>query len=244
MIMSALAERLDAVRAEIAAACRRANRSPDSVTLIAVSKSQPSAVIQEAMRCGQLDFGENRVEEALEKIAEIGSAVTWHMIGHVQSRKAKDVVALFDYVHSLDSARLAERYARLLADGGRGDARPFRVLIEVNISGEPSKHGVLAADWQHNRAVRETLWSEVRLMVGLPQVQIEGLMTIAPIVSDPEQARPYFAALRALRDAFADDFPQASWGALSMGMSDDYTVAIEEGATHVRIGRAIFGERR
>ncbi|MFQ3535126.1 MAG: YggS family pyridoxal phosphate-dependent enzyme [Aggregatilineales bacterium] len=242
--MSDLAQRLQAVRREIDDACRRAGRSTDSVTLIAVSKTHPSAIIWEAIRCGQIDFGESRVEEGLQKIAEIGSAATWHMIGHVQSRKARDVVALFDYVHSLDSGRLAERYARLLADGGRGDARPFRALIEVNISGEPSKHGVLAANWQHNRAVRQTLWAEVRQMVGLPQVQIEGLMTIAPIVSQPEQARPYFASLRALRDALADDFPQANWRYLSMGMSDDYTVAIEEGATHVRIGRAIFGERR
>lgn len=171
--MSDLAERLEAVRREIDAACRRVGRPTESVTLIAVSKTHSSATIQEAMRYGQLDFGESRVEEALEKIAEIGSAATWHMIGHVQSRKARDVVALFDYVHSLDSSRLAERYARLLADGGRGDARPFRVLIEVNISGEPNKHGVLAADWQHNRAVRQILWSEVRLMVGLPLVQIE-----------------------------------------------------------------------
>ncbi|MDW8297718.1 MAG: YggS family pyridoxal phosphate-dependent enzyme [Anaerolineae bacterium] len=241
--MSDLAQRLEAVRREIADACRRVGRSPDSVTLVAVSKTQPSAVILEAIRHGQLDFGENRVEEALEKIAEIGSAAKWHMIGHVQSRKARDVVALFDYVHSLDSARLAERYARLLAEGGRGDARPFRVLIEVNISGEPSKYGVLAANWQHNRAVRQTLWSEVQRMVGLPLVQVEGLMTMAPVVSEPEQARPYFASLRLLRDALADDFPQANWHMLSMGMSDDYTVAIEEGATHVRIGRAIFGER-
>jgi pyridoxal phosphate enzyme (YggS family) len=241
--MSELAERLEAVRREIEAACRRAGHPTDSVTLVAVSKTHASATIREAIRYGQLDFGESRVEEALEKIAEIGSAAVWHMIGHVQSRKARDVVALFDYVHSLDSARLAERYARLLADGGRGDARPFRVLIEVNISGEPSKHGVLAANWQHNRAVRQALWAEIQRMIGLPLVQVEGLMTIAPIVSDPEQARPYFASLRALRDALADDFPQADWHSLSMGMSDDYTVAIEEGATHVRIGRAIFGER-
>ncbi len=126
--MSTLAERLEAVRQEIAAACRRVNRSPDLVTLIAVSKAQPSAVIQEAMRYGQLDFGENRVEEALEKIAEIGSAATWHMIGHVQSRKARDVVALFDYVHSLDSARSGRA---LCALAGRRRARrrtPFSRL--------------------------------------------------------------------------------------------------------------------
>ncbi|MCE7947113.1 MAG: YggS family pyridoxal phosphate-dependent enzyme [Chloroflexi bacterium CFX4] len=241
-MMSALAERLEAVRLEIAAACHRANRSTDSVTLIAVSKTHPSSVIQEAISYGQLDFGESRVEEALRKISEIGGAATWHMIGHVQSRKAKDVIALFDCVHSLDSARLAERYARLLAEGVR-DSRPFRALIEVNISGELTKSGVQAANWQDNRAVRETLWAEVRQMVGLPRVEVEGLMTIAPIVSDPEQARPYFASLRALRDALAEDFPQATWDCLSMGMTDDYPIAIEEGATHIRVGRAIFGER-
>lgn len=236
-----LAGRLDAVRSRIAAACARAGRDPESVMLVAVSKTHPPETLLEAIACGQLHFGENRVEEAAGKIAAVNAGaaqpVTWHMVGHVQSRKAREAVALFDWIHSLDNVRLAERYARLAAE------RPIRLLLEVNISGEISKYGLAAHGWERDRHIRESLWADIRHMIEQPGLKISGLMTMAPIADDPEQVRPVFAGLRRLRDALASDFPASAWDVLSMGMTDDYEVAIEEGATLVRIGRAIFGPR-
>ncbi|GAB4551310.1 MAG: YggS family pyridoxal phosphate-dependent enzyme [Anaerolineae bacterium] len=240
--MSALAERLELVRQKISDACRRANRAPNAVTLVAVSKTHPIATLQEAISYGQIHFGENRVEEAAGKIEAMGRGVVWHMIGHIQSRKAKDVLSLFEYVHSLDSSKLAERFSRLIGEG-QGNWQPLHIFLEINVSGELSKSGLMAAKWQDNRAVREALWAEVRQIAALPYLQLEGVMTMAPVVEQADQARPVFASLRELRDALAADFPQHSWEHLSMGMTDDYEVAIEEGATMVRIGRAIFGER-
>ncbi|MCC7447402.1 MAG: YggS family pyridoxal phosphate-dependent enzyme [Anaerolineae bacterium] len=244
MAVSTIADRLAAVRAAIAAACARANRPVDSVTLIAVSKTHPPDMLLEAIACGQAHFGENRIEEAAGKIAAVQAQtnvpLTWHMIGHVQSRKARDVVAAFDVIHSLDSLKLAERYARFVDELKRP---PVSVLLEVNVSGEDSKSGFDGSRWQTDQSQRESLWSDIRRIIELPGLRVWGLMTMAPIVDDPEQARPVFTALRALRDALAQDFPQADWSTLSMGMTDDYPVAIEEGATMVRIGRAIFGER-
>jgi hypothetical protein len=231
------------VRATIADACARADRPVEAVTLVAVSKTHSPAAIIEAARCGLAHFGENRIEEASRKIPEVNRDVphllTWHMVGHVQSRKAEDVVATFDLIHSLESVKLAERYSRFAAAAGR----TTRVLLEVNVSGEDSKSGFDAVDWAQDPIKRQALWAAVRQITGLPHVQVEGLMTMAPIVEDAEQARPVFSALRTLRDALAADFPAAVWSTLSMGMTDDYPVAIEEGATMVRIGRAIFGDR-
>jgi pyridoxal phosphate enzyme (YggS family) len=241
---STLAQRLAAVRAEIAAACSRAGRPADSVTLVAVSKTHPPEVVLEAVAAGQLDFGENRVEEAVPKMAAVGqlssAPLRWHMIGHVQSRKAQEIVHHFEMVHSLDSVKLAERYARFSAER----SQPLKALLEVNISGEESKAGFAAQRWQSDAAQRETLWADIRRILQLPMLEVGGLMTMAPIVDDPEQTRPVFAALRQLRDALQNDFPDGIWSQLSMGMTDDYPIAIEEGATIVRIGRAIFGERR
>jgi pyridoxal phosphate enzyme (YggS family) len=245
-----LAERLTAVRAEIAAACVRAGRPADAVTLIAVSKTHPAATLLDAIACGQTHFGENRIEEATDKIDAVNATLaaassahpplTWHMIGHVQSRKARDVIARFDCIHSLDSVKLAERYSRFAMEL----ERPVTVLLEINISGEASKSGFSAAHWQTDRSA---LWEAIGHIIALPGLRIGGLMTIAPVVAEPEQARPIFAGLRQLRDALAADFspdsPGIGWESLSMGMSDDFGVAIEEGATLVRIGRAIFGPR-
>jgi pyridoxal phosphate enzyme (YggS family) len=161
------------------------------------------------------------------------------MIGHVQSRKAQEVIGAFDCIHSLDSLKLAERYSRFAVESGRDVA----VLLEVNVSGEESKSGFEASGWKHNRTQRESLWNDIRRIIELPGLHVDGLMTMAPVVEQMEQVRPVFAELRGLREALAADFPAASWKALSMGMTDDYPVAIEEGATLVRIGRAIFGAR-
>jgi len=165
-------------------------------------------------------------------------AVTWHMIGHIQSRKARDVVPLFSVVHSVDSLKLADKLARLAVEkDGQLD-----VLLEVNVSGEASKSGLNAANWSTDTTVRALIWREVEAIVALPGLRVRGLMTMAPIVEDMEQTRPVFAALAGLRTALVESLG-VPLPDLSMGMTDDYPVAIEEGATLVRVGRAIFGQR-
>lgn len=236
-------QRVQAVRAEIATACQRAGRSPDEVTLVAISKQHSPAAVVAAIEAGVRHLGENRVEEALGKIKDVAALtatpVQWHMVGRVQERKARHVVSGFAMLHSLDSVRLAQRLDHYLTL--RGDT--LDVLLEVNVSGEDSKAGWSALNWAQNAAQRRALWDDVAVIAALPGLRIRGLMTMAPIVSDPEETRPVFARLRALRDALAADFPATTWDDLSMGMTDDYPVAIEEGATLVRIGRAVFGPR-
>lgn len=242
-----IAANLERVRGQIAAAAQRAGRNPAEVVLVAVTKTQPLAAVQAAYRAGVRHFGENRVEEGGPKQAELaawlaqagaGEPPTWHMIGHVQHRKAGQALQ-FDLIHSVDSLRLAERLARLAAP----DERPVRILLECNVSGEESKAGFALSDWPTDRSVRAEFFSMVREISRLPHLVIEGLMTMAPIVADAEDARPVFASLHALRAALRQELPDLAWTHLSMGMTDDHAVAIEEGATLVRIGRAIFGER-
>jgi len=237
-----IAQNLNDVREIIERACARSNRDAASVTLVAVSKTHPPEAVLEAVRAGMQHFGENRVEEGVTKIPavsrQVGVPLTWHMVGHIQSRKAKDVLPLFQVVHSVDSMKLAEKLSRLAVEqGGKLDA-----LIEVNVSGEASKSGLDAAGWSTDAAVRERLFQEIEQMLRLPGLNVRGLMTMAPIVERAEQARPVFAGLARLREELAS-VCQAALPDLSMGMTDDYPVAIEEGATMVRIGRAIFGER-
>jgi pyridoxal phosphate enzyme (YggS family) len=196
----------------------------------------------EAVAAGLQHFGENRVEEGGTKIPAVNQRssvpLTWHMIGHIQSRKAKDVLPLFQLVHSVDSLKLADKLSRLAVEAGK----PLDVLLEMNVSGETSKSGLEAYRWQDNRAVREQLWQEIGNILALPGLTVRGLMTMAPIVEEIEQTRPVFASLASLREVLAGTF-KVALPDLSMGMTDDYPVAIEEGATLVRIGRAIFGER-
>jgi pyridoxal phosphate enzyme (YggS family) len=244
-----LAENIKRVREQITAACARAGRDPSEVTLVAVSKTWPAEAVVEAYRLGLRDFGENRVEEAEEKIPNTKSQISnlrslisdlrppiWHLVGHLQSRKTRETVALFDVVHSVDSVKLAEKLSRLCVEAGR----VMPILLECNVSGEASKYGFVVKD----DAGKGRLMADVEAIAALPGVRIEGLMTVAPIVADAEETRPIFRALCRLRDGLAARFPQASWQHLSMGMTDDYTTAVEEGATLVRIGRAIFGERQ
>jgi len=241
-----IADNLEHVRGSIAAACARAGRNPADVTLIAVSKTHPPALLLEAAAAGVQHFGENRVEEAESKIPRVTAALvetgraapTWHMIGHIQSRKAKEIPPLFQVVHSVDTVKLAEKLARLVEER---DQR-LDVLLEINISGEASKGGFAASGWARDPAVRDQVWADVRQIAALPALNVRGLMTMAPIVPAMEDARPVFTGLRLLRDALAESLGLALPD-LSMGMTDDYPVAIEEGATLVRIGRAIFGER-
>lgn len=247
-----LAERIGRVQERVAAAARRAGRDPAEVTLVAVSKTQPAEVVAAACAAGMRLFGENRVEEAGPKAQAVAAllapapAPAWHMIGHLQSRKAADVLSWASMVHSVDSAKLATRLSRALQvrdDGVSQSGRLWHsetaeavttempILLEINVAGEQSKYGLAPAE----------VPVVVAAIADLPGLRIEGLMTMAPIVSDPELARPVFASLRRLRDELARSFPALSWRHLSMGMTDDFEVAIEEGATLVRIGRAIFG---
>ena len=240
--MNNIAANVQQVQECIAQACVRVGRSPEAVRLVAVSKTQPPAAVLAAAAAGVRHFGENRVEEAQGKIpavnAEAPASLTWHMVGHIQSRKARDVLPLFQWVHSVDSIRLASRLSALAV----ALERSLVVLLEVNVSGEASKYGLDAAGWESDRQVRRRVVDEVAQMLALPGLNVCGLMTMAPIVSDMEQTRPIFASLARLRAALveAHGVPLPD---LSMGMTDDYPVAVEEGATLVRIGRAIFGER-
>ncbi|MFI5184245.1 MAG: YggS family pyridoxal phosphate-dependent enzyme [Vicinamibacteria bacterium] len=224
-------DRVAAVREQIARAAARAGRSPEDVALVAVSKTFPAAAVREAFETGLRVFGENKVQEAEGKIAALGDLVAqgarFHLVGHLQGNKAKKAAALFECVHSVDGADLGRRLAAA-AEGGRA----LRVLVQVDLAGEATKHGVAEGD------LLQTLES----MRGLTSLRVEGLMILPPLAPDPAAARPYFRRLRELRDqALARGFLEG--GELSMGMSHDLEVAIEEGATLVRVGTALFGER-
>jgi pyridoxal phosphate enzyme (YggS family) len=213
---------IEAVRQRITSACQRADRSPDEVTIVAVTKTvEPPAIIA-AFKSGIRHFGENRVQEAVAKIgqlSELQPRPTWHMVGHLQSNKAKVAVELFDIIHSIDSVKLAGVISR-------HTRKVLPILLEVNVSGEASKSGFSVAEVE----------PALEVISHLPQLEIKGLMTIAPLVSDAERVRPVFRQLRSLRDSLGLEH-------LSTGMTDDFEVAIEEGATLIRTGRAIFGER-
>lgn len=240
--MDTIAARIAATQERVAAAARRSGRAPDAVRLVGVTKTHPPELVAEALAAGLRDFGENRVQEAQGKIAALEGqrdAIRWHLIGHLQSNKARRAAELFDLVHSVDSAHLA----RALARGAAGRAAPLPVLLQVNVSGEASKDGFALAGWDARPDVLNAFFGEVDQVLALPELAVQGLMTIAPWGDDPQAARPTFRAARRLRDALAKQFPAASWDALSMGMTDDFEVAIEEGATIVRVGRAIFGSR-
>jgi hypothetical protein len=240
-------ENLQNVHERIAEAALRAGRDPDAIRLVAVSKTFPVDAILMAWRLGQRDFGENRPREGARKVQEVAAQLdleaearpTWHMIGHIQSRKTDIIAEHFDTVHSLDRMKIARRLSRLMVEA----AREMPVLIECNVSGEASKYGYDLANWQDDADVRAAFFDEVTALLELPGLCVEGLMTMAPLADDPETVRPVFASLRALRGALRERFPGVEWRHLSMGMTDDFEVAVEEGATMLRIGRAIFGER-
>jgi len=242
-----IAANLISIRERIAAAARRAGRSPDEVMLLAVSKTHPVALIEQALAAGQRDFGENLVEEAWAKFGDATSATASptppsssefpqaarprpHLIGPIQSRKAALAVACRPaLIHAVDRLKIARRLDRFAAEAGL----VLEVLLEVNVAGEASKFGFTP----------EAVGREAEAILALPHLRVRGLMTIPPYVPDPQAARPHFAALRGLRDQLAQRYPQADWRTLSMGMSHDFETAIEEGATIVRVGTAIFGSR-
>ncbi len=221
-------QRVDAVRARIAAACARSGRTPDSVQLIAISKTHPPESVEAVARCGISVFGENKVQEAGAKIPLCPSNLTWHLVGHLQSNKVKPAVELFDTIHSVDSQKLMELIDRACDAAGRR----MKVLVEVNVSGEASKFGMKP----------ESVPAVLEAAGKLPRIDLVGVMTMPPFTEDPQKARPHFLALRNLRDEWQTRFgiplPQ-----LSMGMSHDFEIAIEEGATMVRVGTSLFGAR-
>jgi hypothetical protein len=224
-----IAANLAQVRERIAAAARAAGRDPSEVRLVAVSKTKPAAAVRQAWEAGQVLFGENYVQEARDKIAQVGPGPVWHLIGHLQSNKAKLAASLFAVVETVDRPKIAralDRHARELG-------KELGVLLQVNVSGEPQKSGCSPEE-------AEALAQEV---AELPGLRLMGLMTMPPFFDQPERARPYFARLRELAQRLARNLPPGSMDELSMGMSGDFEVAIAEGATLVRVGTAIFGAR-
>jgi pyridoxal phosphate enzyme (YggS family) len=229
---SAVGERLKVVQSRLAAAAQRANRAPNDITLIAISKTHPAAAIRSLVQLGVTDVGENRVQEAESKIYDVGrQSARWHLVGHLQANKARKAVKLFDLIHSLDSVELAERLNRLCTEQGRDK---LQVMIQVELGGEITKSGIKESE----------VATLARTTAALERLELIGLMTLPPFFDEPEAARPYFAKLRELRDKLAGEglFGNRA-GELSMGMTNDLETAIEEGATMVRVGTAIFGER-
>lgn len=228
---------LQTVLNRIQTAAASVRRDPASIRLVVVSKLQPIEVMLQAARAGVIQFGENYAEEIGPKQAALAEfpAIEWHMIGHVQSRKAKIVANCVDYVHSLDSLDLAVRFNRLLEE--KGNSLP--VLLEMNISSEVSKGGWPA--WDEGKW--PDLVPDIEGILACSQLRVGGLMTMPPLFDNPEEARPFFARLARLRDYLANRFPQANWAELSMGTSADYAIGIQEGATFIRVGQAILGPR-
>jgi len=228
--------KLASITEKISAASKRAGRNPAEVKLVVVSKGQPVEVIRAAIEAGVRIFGENYPEESVAKIRSVAAEdIEWHMIGHLQSRKARLVSTHFQYMHSLDSLHLAEKLNKLLAETGR----VLPVLLEFNVGTELSKSG-----WQaDNPGTWSELLPEVEKILSLQQLKVHGLMTMPPLTVKPNEARVYFKHLAGLRDYLRENFPDQTWDELSMGTSSDFEAAIEEGATFIRIGTSILGPR-
>jgi len=236
-LVTQIRERYRTTLERIAAAAQASGREPDSVRLVVVTKAQPLEVVQATVQAGARLLGENYPDESVSKISsfEPESGVEWHMIGHVQSRKARLVIEHFDLLQSLDSLKLARRLDWMAKEAGR----ILPVMLEFNVGGEETKFGWTAKsekDWH-------ALYPLIESVLELENLQIRGLMTMPPLEENPEDARIYFRTLRLLRDHLAKRYPQADWRELSMGTSADYEVAVQEGATLVRIGTAIVGSR-
>ena len=226
--MPSIAEKLERVREQIAQAAAKSGRSAEDVDLVAISKTHDAEKVREAIEAGQTLFGESRVQEARIKIPDLPSNIRWHFVGHLQKNKIRHTLPLFELIHSADSLALAQEINRIAEEDG---LHP-RVLLEVNVAGEGSKFGFDP----------EKLRAEMESLLALPRLSILGLMCIPPIADEAEASRKYFIALRELRDRVQTEF-HVDLAQLSMGMTQDYAVAVEEGATLVRVGTAIFGER-
>src|SRR5438876_2852409 len=226
--MADIAENLERVRKQIVAASKKSGRNVDDLELIAISKTHDAVKVREAVEAGQTLFGESRVQEARVKIPELPSNLRWHFVGHLQKNKIRHALPLFELIHSVDSLALAEDINRIAEEEG---LHP-RVLLEVNVAGEGSKFGFSP----------EKLRDQMEGLLALPRLSILGLMTIPPLAEEAEASRKYFVQLRELRDRLQTEF-RVDLAQLSMGMTQDFWIAVEEGATLVRVGTAIFGER-
>jgi PLP dependent protein len=226
--MSGISGRIKVVEEQIALIADGCRRPPSEIELVAVSKSQSAEAVREAHGAGQLLFGENRAQELIAKVPLLPSSIHWHFIGHLQKNKVRKILPLVDLVHSVDSMELALDIDRIASELGLFP----RILLQVNVSGEATKFGFSPEDARR----------EAPRLLALPRVQLEGLMTIAPIVDSPDKAQPFFVQVRQLRDRIAAE-NQVQLPTLSMGMSDDFEPAIKEGATLIRLGTAIFGPR-
>jgi PLP dependent protein len=226
--MSGISGRIKVVEEQIALVANGCGRVPSEIELVAVSKSQSAEAVREALAAGQLLFGENRAQEVIAKVPLLPSSIHWHFIGHLQKNKVRKILPLVDLVHSVDSMELALDIDRIASELGLFP----RILLQVNVSGEATKFGFSP----------EAARREAPRLLALPRVQLEGLMTIAPIVDSPDKARPFFVQVRQLRDRIAAE-NHVQLPTLSMGMSDDFEPAIQEGATLIRLGTAIFGPR-
>lgn len=229
---------LEVVHESIDKAAQISDRKPSDIQLITVSKAHTIEVVRAAIIAGVKHFGENYPEEALAKILEIHenhADVKWHMIGHLQSRKSKIIVDNFHYMHSLDSVRLAKKLNRILTE----KKKKLSVLLEFNVSGEDSKFGWKA--WE--KRFWDDLTPDIEILLSLSQIKILGLMAMPPLFDDPEKSRPYLRQLWELREYLCNRFPDENWQELSMGTSADFEVAIQEGATFIRVGQAILGPR-
>lgn len=226
-----IADNILSIRKHIDTIAKECGRAPEDIQLVAVSKLFPASAIEEAIQAGQLLFGENYIQEAEAKAAELGSKCSFHFIGHLQSNKAKIAARIFEVIETVDSLKLAKTLSRHLQDLNR----TMKILLQVNIGEDENKSGLAATE-------TEKLLREIR---ELPNIEVIGLMTMPPFTDDPEDARPYFRQLRQLSEQLAAKalFPKGRQVALSMGMSNDYHVAIQEGSTIVRVGTAIFGQR-
>src|SRR2546430_15040500 len=227
--MVSIAENLERVREQITQAAAKAGRPVTEIELVAITKKHPAEKVREAVEAGHTLFGESRVQEARAKIPELPSNLRWHFVGHLQKNKTRHALPLFELIHSVDSLALAEDINRIAEEEGMHPD----VLLEVNVAGEGSKFGFNP----------ETLRAEMETLLALPRLSIEGLMTIPPLAPEAEASRRYFIKLRGLRDALEKEF-RIKLPHLSMGMTNDFVIAVEEGATLVRVGTAIFGERR
>jgi hypothetical protein len=227
--MNSIAENLERVREQIGQATARAGRVAEEIELVAITKTHPVEKVREAIEAGQTLFGESRVQEARAKIPELPSNLRWHFVGHLQKNKIRHALPLFELIHSVDSLGLAQDINRIAAEQGMHP----RVLLEVNVAGEGNKFGFSPGE----------LRDQMEELFALPRLSILGLMTIPPLAEKAEASRKYFVQLRELRDRLQTEF-HVDLARLSMGMTDDFAVAIEEGATLVRVGTAIFGERK
>jgi PLP dependent protein len=226
--MTAIAENLNHVREQIAQAAAKSGRSADDVELVTITKTHPAEKVREAIEAGQTLFGESRVQEARVKIPELPSNIHWHFVGHLQKNKIRHALPLFEMIHSVDSLTLAQEVNRIADEEGLHG----RVLFEVNVAGEGSKFGFAP----------DKLREQMEQLLALPRLTVLGLMTIPPMAQEAEASRKYFVQLRQLRDRLQTEF-RVDLAQLSMGMTQDFPIAVEEGATLVRVGTAIFGER-